>query len=248
MATRAKKYVAPIRSTSLPPDVVHSLTCGTKLLKNLEPPVCDALLTNGRPVTAKRGTYLLNQGESADACYVLLSGEIRLLLLTPGGKRVIIDIIGPGHHLGFFVSLAHKDYPVSAEVIEPCELFVWDAEFIRSLVYSSPKLTSTIISSLTDRVICLQSKVQKLATDRIEQRVAYSLLSLADSLGKQAPEGILINVPLTHRDLAEMSGTNIYSVSRIFRRWENDELILTGRRRVILCRPEQLESLAMDGS
>jgi len=48
--------------------------------------------------------------------------------------------------------------------------------------------------------------------------------------------------------LAEMSGTNIYSVSRIFRRWENDELILTGRRRVILCRPEQLESLAMDGS
>jgi len=223
---------------------IRSLVCGTRLLKGLEPPVCDELMESGRPVSAKAGAYLLNQGESSNTCYVLLRGKIRLLLHTPDGKRVIIDIIGPGHHLGFFVALTNKDYPISAEVIEPSELFAWNADTIQRVVYESPKLISTIFSALADRIMCLQSKVQQLATERIEQRLAHSLLTLAKNLGKQEQEGVLINTPLTHRDLAEMSGTNIYSVSRILGRWEQDDIILTGRRRIVLCRPEQLQELS----
>jgi len=235
---------ARTRANGMGPDAIRSLVCGTKLLKGLEPPVCDALVASGRPVAAKAGAYLLNQGEPSDTCYVLLRGKIRLLLLTPDGKRVIIDIIGPGHHLGFFVALANKEYPISAEVIEDSELFAWDAETMRRFVYESQSLIVTIFSSIADRVICLQSKVQQLATERIEQRLAHSLLSLADSLGKPETEGLLINAPLTHRDLAEMSGTNIYSVSRILGRWEQEDIIQTGRRRIVLCRPEQLQALS----
>jgi len=101
-------------------------------------------------------------------------------------------------------------------------------------------LTLNAMSALTDRVICLQTKVQQLATERVEQRIAHSLLLLAQHMGKEQEDGILINMPLTHRDLAEMSGTNIYSVSRVLHKWEEKDIIATGRKRVLLRSPERL--------
>ncbi len=219
---------------------IRSLVCETDILQSLPSDICEAILAEGRIRRARAGASLFNQGDEANLCYILLSGEIRLLLLTPDGKRVIIDIIGPGMHLGFFVALTDKQYPISAETIEGSEFYVWDAAVIRGKILRTPQLTLNVLSSLTDRVICLQNKVQQLATERVEQRIAHSLLLLAQHMGKQQDEGILINMPLTHRDLAEMAGTNIYSVSRVLHKWEEKEIIVTGRRRILLRSPERL--------
>jgi CRP-like cAMP-binding protein len=51
-------------------------------------------------------------------------------------------------------------------------------------------------------------------------------------------------MPLTHQDLAEMSGTNIYSVSRVLRKWEAEKIIATGRKRILLRAPERLSLIS----
>ncbi len=219
---------------------IRALICQTEILHDLPRQTCDALLASGRIVQAPAGAHLFDQGESAERCYVLLSGEIKLLLLTPEGKRVIIDIIGPGMHLGFFVALTENVYPISAEPVEASYLYSWDAMILRGIILDTPRLILNALSALTKRVMCLQNKVQHLATERVEQRIAHSLLTLAHHVGKELDEGVLINMPLTHRDLAEMSGTNIYSVSRILHKWETHAIIETGRKRVVLRSPERL--------
>ena len=219
---------------------IRALVCETDILQGLSHDICEAILNEGRIRRASAGAFLFNQGDEANLCYILLSGEIRLMLLTPDGKRVIIDIIGPGMHLGFFVALTGKQYPISAETIEETEFYVWDAAVIRDKILRTPQLTLNVLSSLTNRVICLQNKVQQLATERVEQRIAHSLLLLAQRMGKQQEEGVLINMPLTHRDLAEMAGTNIYNVSRILHKWEDKDIIATGRKRILLRSPERL--------
>ena len=148
--------------------------------------------------------------------------------------------------LGFFVAISEKQYPVSAETIEDADLYVWDAATMRDLILKTPHLTMNALSVLTDRVICLQNKVQQLSTERVEQRIAHSLLMLADRMGTMQDDGILIPMPLTHRDLAELSGTNIYSVSRVLRKWEDEDIIISGRKRIILRHPDRLENLPIN--
>jgi CRP-like cAMP-binding protein len=230
----------PSKTMSLPD--IRALVCHTELLQGLSSTICKTLLSVGRLQRAPGGARLFRQGSPSDVCYVILSGEIRLVQLTPGGKRIIIDIIGPGKHLGFFVALSDKQYPVTAEVIEDCDLYAWNASVIRHLLLKNQQLTMSVLSALTDRVICLQTKVQQFATERVEQRIANSLLSLAERMGKNQKDGILINMPLTHQDLAEMSGTNIYSVSRVLNKWEAEEIIITSRKRILLRAPERLSS------
>ncbi len=225
---------------AIPQQDIRVHVCQSELLQGLNPRQCNALLEIGGIHRAAAKTFLFNQGDQANRCYVILSGEIKLLMFTPEGNRVIIDIIGPGVHLGFFVALADKQYPISAETVEDSLLYVWDAAQMRKFMLGAPQLTMNILSALTDRVTCLQTKIQQLATKNVEQRIAHSLLSLAQNLGKKQDDGVLINMPLTHRDLAEMSGTNIYSVSRILHKWEAEDIIITGRKRVLLRYPERL--------
>ncbi len=225
---------------SVSEEVAQRLICSSDLLRDLPATTCTQLLCAGRVLHVPANAYLFNQGSDAKTCYVLLSGEIRLLLLTPDGKRVIIDIIGPGMHLGFFVALAGKQYPLSAEIVEDSEIYSWDAEVMRAVVLDTPQLTMNTLGALTKRVMCLQTKIQQLATEHVEQRIAYSLLSLAQHLGSGRTDGVMIEMPITHRDLAEMSGTNIYSVSRILNKWEAEGIVSTGRKRIVLRSPERL--------
>jgi hypothetical protein len=53
-------------------------------------------------------------------------------------------------------------------------------------------------------------------------------------------------MPLSREDLAQMTGTNLYNVSRILSKWENEGLIATGRKQVTLLKAHELVVLAED--
>ena len=61
--------------------------------------------------------------------------------------------------------------------------------------------------------------------------------------GKQVEEGVLIDLTLTRQDLAEMSGTTLYTVSRLLSGWEKQGLVLASRERVVICNPHGLAQI-----
>jgi len=232
------------RGRAIPLPDIRSMVCHTELLQGLSRTACKTLLAAGRLQRASAGDRLFRQGSPSNVCYVILSGEIRLVQLTPGGKRVIIDILGPGKHLGFFVALSDKQYPVTAEVIEDCDLYAWNAPVIRNLLLKNQQLTMNVLSALTDRVTCLQIKVQQFATERVEQRIANSLLALARRMGKEQKDGILINMPLTHQDLAEMIGTYRETTTQTLNDMKAEGILEIGRRRLTILDKDALRQIA----
>ncbi|MFU8841189.1 MAG: helix-turn-helix domain-containing protein [Nitriliruptoraceae bacterium] len=67
---------------------------------------------------------------------------------------------------------------------------------------------------------------------------------LADRLGIDQGERILIDVPLARDDLASMSGCASETVSRSLAMWSREGIIETGRRWVALRRPDALAEVA----
>jgi CRP-like cAMP-binding protein len=92
----------------------------------------------------------------------------------------------------------------------------------------------------------LQRRYKELATERVERRVARTLLRLTRQTGKRTAEGVLLDLPLSRQDLGELTGTTLYTVSRILSRWEQEGLIITGRERVTVRKPHGLVSIAED--
>jgi CRP-like cAMP-binding protein len=92
----------------------------------------------------------------------------------------------------------------------------------------------------------LQNRYRDLATERVERRVARALLRLARQTGRRVENGVLLDLPLSRQDLGEMTGTTLYTVSRIMSNWEQKGLIETGRERVVILEPHGLVTIAED--
>ncbi len=138
-------------------------------------------------------------------------------------------------------------YLVSAETIEESYIYWWDAESVRELMLRFPQMALNSMTLIVRRFARLQDRVQKLATERVEQRVAHALLDVSRFVGKEIENGTMIDMALSHRDLAEMAGTNIYSISRVLHKWEDDDIVTIGRQRILLCDPDHLRILAEGG-
>jgi len=75
----------------------------------------------------------------------------------------------------------------------------------------------------------------------VEQRIARTLWRLLPLCGEPNAEGIALDLPLSRRDLAGISGTTIYTVSRTLQGWERQGWLRSGRRRLMVLAPGALE-------
>lgn len=216
------------------------------LFRELPAETVDALCAAATFKEVPRASYFLHQGEPATVFYILLQGRVRLTQVTPEGHQVIVTVLGPGDGLGIIVALSQMSYPVSAEAVEDCLALAWTGVTIQKHMLQFPQLALNGLRMLAGRFMELQDRYRELATERVERRIARAVLRLVRQAGKRTPEGVLIDMPLSRQDLAEMTGTTLYTVSRVLSDWEQKGLVSTGRERVVLRKSHELVIIAED--
>lgn len=216
------------------------------LLAHLTAAERQVVVENGRWRQLNVGEFFFHQGEPADLMYLIAKGRVKLTQLTPDGTQVILNYFGPGEGLGIIVALSHAPYPLSAEVIERCTCIYWDTQTMHRLMQQYPQLALNGLDMVARRFAQLQERYQELATQRVEQRVARTLLRLVAQFGKQVEKGILVDMVLTREDLAQMTGTNLYNVSRILSKWEQEGLVYSERKHIVLCQPHKIVLIGED--
>ncbi|MHB8194207.1 MAG: Crp/Fnr family transcriptional regulator [Bellilinea sp.] len=212
----------------------------------LTPVEIDRVRSAGRRQKLPAGAFFFRQGDPAEAAYVLETGRVFLTQVTPEGQQVLLRVIGPGNMFGAVAVAQIEEYPVTAEAAEDCTALVWPKTVLMGLIEQMPKLALNAMRVMADHVQEFQDRFRELATQRVERRLARTLLRLASQAGKKTDEGVLIDLALTRQDLAEMTGTTLYTVSRILSQWETQGLVRSGRERVTIRFPHGLVSIAED--
>ncbi len=190
--------------------------------------------------------FIFHQGDPAEHLYLLTSGEVKLSQYTPDGQQVILRYAVPGEAFAVIAVLSDASYPVTAQSVQASQVIFWDKESINRLMQRYPTVAINAIAIMAKRVREFQDRMRELATERVERRIARALLRLARQTGKKTPEGVLIDIPLSRQDLAEMTGTTLFTVSRTLRQWEEQGLVKSGREQVLIRYPHGLVTIAED--
>ncbi len=216
------------------------------LFANLPTADLATVVEQARPRTMARGGFFFHQGDPATTLYLLTEGHVRLTQITPEGHQVVVRFIAPSQIFGGIAILGDADYPAAAEAVDSCAALAWDGPALAALLEHSPRFAFNLVRHLAGRVQELQDRLRELATERVEQRVARALLRLVRQTGRRVEGGVLIDFALSRQDLAQMTGTTLYTVSRILSRWEEEGIVASGRTRVLVRVPHRLVALAED--
>lgn len=193
-----------------------------------------------------RGEMLFSQGDPATHVYVLEAGRMRLVQVHPDGRAVIHRILTPGELFGGVAALGEARYPVSAEALEESQVLGWSGEMLQQLLLRCPRVALNLLRLQARRIEELQERIQELVSERVERRVARAVLRLARQTGRRTEEGILVDLPLRREDLANLTGTTLYTASRILSRWEQLGIVAAGRQRLVIRSPHALVEIAED--
>ena len=219
---------------------------GVKLFSGLNPDELAYIASLVNTFKVKAGEYIFHEGDPADHLYILEEGRIKLTQVNLEGEQIITHYVTPGDAIGVVAVLSNIPYPVSALTLDDSTLLSWDARLMNLLMDKYPQITHNALGILANRIRDFQNRMLELSTERVERRIANALIRLARQTGVKTNEGVLIDIQLTRQDLAELSGTTIYSVSRILAKWEKSGLVKSRRAQVVITNAHGLVSIAED--
>lgn len=201
----------------------------------------------GHRRVCESGVTLFREGDPALQTYLVLKGRLKLSKLHEDGKEAIVRYINPGEITAAVSVSNEKSYPVTAQVVGSCEVVEWDRETMLELMTAHPRLAINMLRAAVDRLDDIQNRYLELCAERVEQRIARALLRIMKQSGRKTGAGILIDFRLSRQDLADYTGTTLYTVSRTLSNWEKKGWIVSGRERIIVADPHALVTFAETG-
>jgi CRP-like cAMP-binding protein len=203
------------------------------------------ILKNSIIRSIEENEFFFFQGDAAQYLYILISGQIKLMQSNPNGQQVNLRTIHPWQMFGALGAVRKEaTYPATAQALEDSSALAVESGFLRKLLAASPQISFDLMTLMTSYIIEMQERYRELATERVGQRVANTLIRLAGQTGVRSEKDAGIVLSFSRQDVAEMTGTTLYTVSRLLSEWERQGIIETGRERIKIIKPHDLVRIA----
>jgi CRP/FNR family transcriptional regulator, nitrogen oxide reductase regulator len=214
------------------------------LFAGLDAAAREAVLRAARRHAVRSGEPIFRQDEEARSLFVLAGGRLKVTQLTADGQQVVVRFIGPGEMFGCVAVLGQNTYPGTATAVEDSVAIGWDQGAMARLIEAYPPIAMNALGTVGARLQETQTRLRELATQKVERRIAHTVIRLARQSGRRVPGGVQIEFPISRQDIAEMAGTTLHTVSRVLSAWEQRGLVDSGRRRVVVRKPHDLVAIA----
>jgi CRP-like cAMP-binding protein len=183
----------------------------------------------------KRRQPLFRQGDPLTGLFLVRVGSVKLSQLGPNGQEFIMRLAGAGDLIAAVAAFDHTElFPVGATALNEVAALFWERSAARRLAGRHLAFAAALTREISRQAQGLQMRLREVATERVPQRLARVLLRLAEQAGVPRQDGVRIDIPLTRQDLAQMTGTTLYTVSRLLSEWTERGIVRTGRARVTL--------------
>ncbi len=225
-------------------DIDPSLVRSLPIFARTSDDELDRLLARASIRRVKPGEAVFEQGQKATQFFLLLHGRLKVTQVTADGQQIIVRVVHPGDLFGFAQALQRDDYPGTPVAAAESIVICWPNEVWHSVVAQDPNLAVNAMHSIGQRLQEAHTRIREMSTEEVERRVAHAVLRLLKQAGRAEAEGVRIDFPLSRQDVAEMTGTTLHTVSRLFSAWEAQGIVKGGRQKLLVRDRARLEALA----
>lgn len=190
-----------------------------------------------------KGEVIFLEGDDGNGFFLIAEGLIKIFKVSSEGKEQILHILGPGEPFGEVPVFSGQQFPASAETIIESHLLFFPRTAFVNLISANPSLAMNMLAVLSMRLRQFTVQVENLSLKEVSGRLAAYLVYLADEEGKE--DAVTLNI--SKGQLASLLGTIPETLSRVFIRMTELNLIEMDGRNIKLLDRSGLEELAEHG-
>lgn len=214
------------------------LMCASALFTGLTQQECMEIASCAKARVFARDELLFMQGQPVRNLVLIQSGSVKSAQLSPNGNEVILWMNGSGDAVGVPADMNACSHTCSARAMEQCRALIWEYSRLQKVLADHPQIRKNISKILSSRLNELEERFREVATEKVAKRVALALLRLLKQVGKQSPGGI--EVSLSREELAQMTGTTLFTISRLLSKWGEEGFVQPRREAVVIRDPRRL--------
>jgi len=193
----------------------------------------------------KRGEVLYRIGEAFTYVYAIRSGSVKTYISTDDGRLQITGFHVPGELLGLN-AIDEKRYNCEAMALETTSVCEISVDCFEELARQIPSVHYQMLRMMSKEIKHNQELMLLLGKKNAEERLATYLLSLSRRFAMRNYSPTQFNLSMSRGDIGNYLGIAEETVSRIFTRFQEEGVIASERRHIILNDLERLSTIARE--
>ncbi len=179
-----------------------------------------------RPVTFAAGHLVFARGDQGGELYIVLSGRVRLSVLTIDGRELTFSHAGAGAIFGEIAMLDGKARTADATAVEETRAMLLSRADLDGLMASTPELVQAVIAFVCNRLREADMQLEGVALHRIEVRLARFLFGLAQQARPELEAGrVDIELGMSQSELALLLGASRPKVNGAMKMLEDQGIV-----------------------
>ena len=173
-------------------------------------------------------------GDPDDQLYFLLSGTVRLYKIYGDFKEATTALLKNGGVFGKLNLVEGRWQNVFAEAVTESRVASIQKSSLEAVIKRDPEFALRLFSSFSERLRQSDEVIESLLHREVSTRLATLLGNLSERFGRENGSGTLIDVRLTHQDLANMIASTREAVSKVMSEFQRLGLIEVHKRRIYI--------------
>jgi CRP/FNR family transcriptional regulator len=173
--------------------------------------------------------------------FVVESGWLKSVKVSPAGREQVIRFVGPGEVFNEVGVLVGSPNLVTIIALEPAAVWVVQRDTLFALIDQHPRLARFVIQSLAQRTQHLIGLVEDLSLRSVEARLARVLLEQAKA------DTVRRRRWTTQAEMAARLGTVPDVLNRALRNLVEQELVVVERHQIKILNRKGLEARSIVG-
>lgn len=213
------------------------------MLSTLSPKEMVMMDSNAGMRKATKNQIIYFPEDASKNIYLLKEGKVKISKISGDGKEIILAILHPGEVFGELAITGQDKREEIAEATEDTVICVVSVDDLKMMMEMNPKFNFQITKLIGFRLKKIQNRFESLIFKSSDERVISFIKELADDHGKAIlgnPDEKLIQLHITHEDIAKLTATSRQTVTTVLNKLEKDQIITYDRKSIFVKKLSQL--------
>ncbi len=215
---------------------------GFPLFSNVSLAVRKEILSIADEVEFSRRQMLYFEGDPVRQIILLTSGSVKITQVGLNGSEVILRLAGPREVVGAVGGSARLNHCSTARALGTSRALVWETSVFECILERFPIIRRNTAHILGQRLEEMEERFREVSTEKVAPRLSSEIARLLDQIGQRINGAV--DISLSREELAQLTGTTLFTVSRLLSQWEHRGIVRTRREGLSVCNLGRLVELS----